>query len=90
MPYANYTTEEVAARGEAIYAEQLREQVEAGNKGKFLVLDIETGDYEIDAEDLQATLRMLAKRPAAVLYGLRIGYPTAYRLGRRFRMSAQI
>ena len=87
MPYANYTTEEVAARGEAIYAEQIRAQVEVGNKGKFLVLDIETGDYEIDAEDLQATLRMLSKRPAAVLYGLRIGYSTAYRLGGRFKVK---
>ncbi len=85
MPYANYTSEEVAARGEAIYAEQIRAQVEAGNKGKFLVLDIETGDYEIDAEDLPATLRVLAKRPAAILYGLRLGYPTAYRLGGCFK-----
>lgn len=89
MPYANYTTEEVATRGEAIYAEQLRGQVEAGNNGKFLVLDIETSDYEIDADDLQATLRMLSKRPAAVLYGLRIGYPTAYRLGGRFKVGAR-
>ena len=86
MPYANYTPEEVEARGEAIYAEQIRGQVEAGNKGKFLVVDIETGGYEIDADDLSATMRALAKRPAAVLYGLRIGYPTAYRLGARFTM----
>lgn len=85
MPYANYTNEEVAARGEAIYAERLRGQVEAGNHGKFLVLDIETGDYEIDAEDLQASLRMLSKRPAAVLYGLRIGHRAAYRMGWRFK-----
>lgn len=88
MPYENYTMEEVAARGEAIYAEQLRAQVETGNIGKFLVLDIETGDYEIDEDDLQATLRMMSKRPAAVLHGLRIGYPTAYRLGGRFKVSA--
>ena len=89
MPYANYTPEEVEARGEAIYAEQIRGQVEAGNKGKFLVIDIETGNYEIDADDLQATMRALAKRPAAVLYGLRIGYPTAYRLGGRFSVSSR-
>ena len=89
MPYANYRPEEVESRGEAIYAEQLRERVEAENKGKFLVIDIETGNYEIDADDLQATMRALAKRPAAVLYGLRIGYPTAYRLGGRFSVSEQ-
>ncbi|MGE0128016.1 MAG: hypothetical protein AB7U82_08050 [Blastocatellales bacterium] len=89
MPYANYTPEEVRARGEAIYAEQIRDQVKAEDKGKFLVIDIETGDYEIDADDLQATKRVLAKRPEAVVYGLRIGYPAAYRLGGRFRVSAQ-
>ena len=42
---------------------------------------METGQYEIDEDDLNATQRALAKRPDAVLYGLRIGYPTAYRLG---------
>jgi hypothetical protein len=89
MPYANYSPEEVEARGEALYAERLRAQVEAENKGKFLVIDIETGDYEIDADDLMATRRVLAKRPAAVLYGLRIGHPTAYRLGGHFNVNEQ-
>lgn len=84
MPYANYTPEEVEARGEALYEQQIRASVEAKNRGKFLVIDIETGEYEIDQDDLKATKRALAKRPDAVLYGLRIGYPTAYRLGGRF------
>lgn len=81
MPYAKYTPEEVESRGEAIYEQEIRPKVEAEHKGKFLVLDIETGQYEIDEDDVTATKRALAKRPDAVLYGLRIGYPTAYRLG---------
>jgi len=81
MPYAKYTAEEVESRGEAIYDQEIRPQVEAEHKGEFLVLDIETGQYEIDKDDVTATKRALAKRPDAVLYGLRIGYPTAYRLG---------
>ena len=80
MPYARYSSQEVTSRGEAIY-HQLRGRVETGNWGKFLVVDVETGDYEIDADDLAATRRALAKRPDAVLYGVRIGHPTAYRLG---------
>jgi hypothetical protein len=84
MPYAHYTAEEVAARGEALYEQRIRAQVEAAHPGKFVVVDIETGDYEIDADDLAATKRALGKRPDAVLYGLRIGSPTAYRLGGRF------
>jgi hypothetical protein len=81
MPYTRYSPSEVESRGEAIYAEQIRDKVEPQNKGRFLVVDIETGEYEVADEDLAATQRALAKRPDAVLYGLRIGYPTAYRLG---------
>ena len=87
MPYAHYTAEEVAARGEALYEQRIRTQVEAAHTGEFVVVDIETGDYEIDADDLAATKRALAKRPEAVLYGLRIGSPTAYRLGGHFATS---
>jgi hypothetical protein len=81
MQYANYTPEEVESRGEDIYERQIRGQVEAGNKGKFVVIDVETGEFEIDDDDLKATKRALAKRADAVLYGLRVGYPTAYTLG---------
>lgn len=81
MPYTKHPPEEVESRGEEIYDRHIRHNVEAGNKGKFVVIDIETGEYEVDADDLQATKRVLAKRPDAVLYGLRIGYPTAYTLG---------
>ena len=81
MPYTKYTPEEVESRGEAICERQIRPKVEPQHKGEFLVVDVETGQYEIDGDDLNATKRALAKRPDAVLYGLRIGYPAAYRLG---------
>ena len=87
MPYANYTAEEVVTRGEALYQQQIRAIVEVENKGRFLVLDIETGEYEIAPDDLLATKRLLAKRPDAVLYGLRIGFPAAYRLGGHFALK---
>ena len=84
MPYPGYTTEEVGRRGQAVYEQQIRSQVEQEHAGKFLVLDIASGAYEIDEDDLTASDRLLAKRPDAILYGLRIGYPAAYRLGAGF------
>lgn len=84
MPYPNYAPEEVESRGEEIYERQIRSQIEAGNKGKFVVIDIETGQYEVDDDDLRATKRILARRPNAVLYGLRVGFPAAYTLGGHF------
>jgi hypothetical protein len=88
MPYAKYSPEEVEIRGEAIYERQIRRNVEAGNRGRFVVIDIETGEYQVDDDDLRATKRALAKRSDAVLYGLRIGYPTAYTLGGHTSMEA--
>lgn len=86
MPATKYTPEEIAARGEAIYDRDIRSKVEGAHHGKFLVLDVETGDYEIDEDDLTATMRLLDRRPGTVSYGIRIGYRTAYRLGRSLRV----
>ena len=82
MPYINYTPSEVESRGEVIYDRQIRDKVELKHKGRFLVIDVETGEYEIDDDDLVATKRLLVKRPNAVIYGIRIGFPTAYRISR--------
>jgi hypothetical protein len=45
------------------------------------VIDVETGHYEIDDDGLAASRRLLAKRPGAPLYGLRIDYNAVYALG---------
>ena len=81
MPYAKVSPREVVSRGDEIYHRLIRKNVSAGDKGKFVIIDIETEEYEIDKDEVQATKRSLAKRPEAVLYGMRIGYPTAYCLG---------
>ena len=84
MPYANYTPQEVAARGEAIYLRQIRDKLNPKHKGEFVVIDIETGEYEINADDVVATKRLLTNYPDAVIYGLRVGFSTAYRIGAGF------
>lgn len=89
MPYTNYTPKEVESRGEAIYRQQIRDKVDPKHKGKFLVIDIETGEYEMNADDLVATKCLLAKHPEAVIYGLQIGDPTAYRIGGHLSVQIQ-
>jgi len=84
VPYPDHSPQEVAVRGERIYEQRIRDRVEPGEKGEFVVIDVETGDYEIDQSDLTATKRVLARRPDAILYSIRIGSPTAYKLGGRF------
>jgi hypothetical protein len=82
MPYAGHTKEEVARRGKEIYEREIRPQVETEHRGQFLVVDILSGAYETAEDDLTASDRALAKNPKAILYGLRIGSPAAYRLGK--------
>jgi hypothetical protein len=81
MPHPRYSSEEVVRRGKALYEQQLRVQVEPGNTGKFLVIDIETGEYELDRDEVAALKRAKAKRFDAPLYMMRIGYRAAYHLG---------
>ncbi len=48
MPRADSTIEELAERGEALDERDIRARVQPEHRGKFLVIDIESGDYEID------------------------------------------
>ena len=89
MSYTNYTPQEVESKGEAIYVRQIRDKLNPKHKGEFLVIDIETGEYDVNADDLVATKRLLTNSPNAVIYGLRIGFPTAYRIGSGISVKAE-
>ena len=76
-----YSKEEFARRGDEIYERDLRSHVEAGNVGKFIVIDIETGAYEIDADELVASDRLLARHSDAQVWFRRVGSRYARRFG---------
>ena len=73
----------VATRGQAIYEEKIRHKVEDTERGKFAVIDIYSEDYEIDPSHSAATRRLNARHPGVITYTVRIGYPTAYKMGLR-------
>ena len=83
MAAVNYDRGEIVQRGQALYEDKIRAKVGAGNKGKLLVINVETGEYEMDADDLAAGERAKARFPDAPLFTMRIGYSAAYRLGGR-------
>jgi hypothetical protein len=73
--------QEVAARAREIYERDIRPKVEPQHIGKYLVIDIETGDYDLDADDIAVMKRAAAKHRPDALYGMRIGFPTMGRIG---------
>jgi hypothetical protein len=72
--HPRFSDEEIARRGQELYDRSIRQQVEGRYDGKIIVIDVETGEYEIDDDGLAANRRAMAKHPGAALYGLRIGY----------------
>jgi len=81
-PQPRYSKEEFARRGDEIYERVLRPSLETGNEGRFVAIDIETAAYEVDADELAASDRLLARVPDAQIWLRRIGSRYAHRFGR--------
>jgi hypothetical protein len=76
------SSEEVAKRANQLYESKIRQIVETReNIGKMVIIDAETGDYEVDEAGLQAAHNLYAKHPYARLFGICIGYNVAASLG---------
>jgi hypothetical protein len=78
-----YPKEELAQRGQGLYEAGIRQQVEAGNEGKIVAIDIETGDFEVDENIVPATNRLLERLPNAQPWIIRIGHSAVYHFGAR-------
>lgn len=75
--------EEVGRRGETLYKEKIEYLVDPLHFGKFVVLDVETGDFEVDENGSEASRRLRERKPGAVTYRVRVGFSAALRMGGR-------
>lgn len=82
-----YSKEEFARLGDEIYESQVRQQVEAGNYGKIVAIDLETGDFEVDASEIAACDRLEATHPDAQIWIVRIGSDYVRRFGGRTKRT---
>jgi hypothetical protein len=78
-----YSKEELAQRGQALYNSSIRQQVEAGNDGKIVAIDIETGAFEVDENVVPATNRLFEQHPDAQPWVIRIGHRAVDHFGAR-------
>jgi hypothetical protein len=73
--------EAFARRAEDYYDRVLRPELEPGHEGEYLFLDVDSGDYELDADQLAAMRRARAKHPRTIFYIMRVGHPAVDRIG---------
>ena len=78
-----YSKEEFAQRGDEIYESQVRSQVEEGNHGKIVAIDIETGAFEVADTPMVAVDRIYEREPDAQPWVIRIGHRAVFRFGSR-------
>ena len=84
-PQPRYSKEEHARRGTALYERHVRPQVESGNDGKVVALDVDSGAFEVAENTLTASQRLLTRHPDAQIWCVRIGRPAVHRFGPRVR-----
>ena len=78
-----YSKEEFARRGDEIYERDVRPVVEAEHPGKYAAIDIESGAFELDEDEMAASERLAARIPEAQIWIARVGSRHVRRFGSR-------
>jgi len=81
MPTTKRTADELAKLGGDIFDREVRPMLRLEDDGKFVAIDVETGDYEMDIDDYAAVARLRSRKPAADVWLMRAGSPATYRMG---------
>ena len=70
--------DELMEIGKAMYENDILPQIPHVKKGMMVVMDMASGDYEIDRRASAARTRLERRRPKAVMHTERVGYATPY------------
>jgi hypothetical protein len=88
MTRPKYGKEEFARRGDELYERNVRAAVESDHEGEFVAIDIDTGAFEVDADEMAASDRLIARLPNAQIWLRRVGFRHARHYGPR-RLSGK-
>lgn len=71
-----YSKEEFARRGDALVEDKVRPRLTADDRDSFVAVDIETGEYEVDKNEMKAVdrLRRRVADPQIWLAHATLGY----------------
>jgi hypothetical protein len=78
-----YSKDEFAERGDAIYENDIRPRLQPDDDGMFAAIDIESGMYEVDADELVACDKLRVRVPDAQIWMVRVGSRYVHRFGGR-------
>lgn len=70
-----------AARGDAWYESTIKPGLKPEDEGKFVAVDVETGEYGIAEDELEAIDLLHARRPGALVRLRRVGSSWTHKFG---------
>lgn len=85
-----FDKQEFAARGKAIFDSDVQPNVSETDKRKFVAIDIETGSWEMDVDEIVAGDRLRHRIPDAQTWMSRVGYDYIRRFGAANRNIREI
>jgi hypothetical protein len=75
------STRDIAQRGEAIYTEKYKHDFEKSRKGKFVAINVNTGEATPADTSEEAIRLALEKDPSGLFHLVRVGYQSAFEAG---------
>jgi len=66
--------EAIAGRGDHIFAASIEPMLNPADYGKYVAIDVESGDYVVATGEMAAVDRLRRRRPHAQTWLLRVGY----------------
>lgn len=74
------TPDKIAEAGERLYADRHKETLEREHMGKFVAIDLVTGEAYVDPRPEEAMKKARAAAPQALIHLIRIGSPGAFKV----------
>jgi hypothetical protein len=78
-----HSKEEIARRGDSIYQADVLPQLRAEDQGKFAAIDVDSGIFELDADELTACDKLRARVPNPQIWLVKVGTRYLHRFGGR-------
>lgn len=78
---ASRTLDELARLGAEVFDRRVRPSLRPEDDGRFVAVDVVSGEYEIDPYDYAAVTRLRARVPTADVWLARVGSRATCRIG---------
>lgn len=77
----HHSLDDLATLGWEFFDRNVKPSLRPEDHGKFVAIDVDAGENEIDQDDYKAVMRLKSRKPDAAVWLARAGYPATCRIG---------